>query len=306
MKKFIINIFCFIILGLLIGEVISRKMALTSDIPQRIIDENGIQKYKPYQKGQWLGGGHSWQINYEGWPGELPNSYYKLVTLIGDSYIENFMNPNQCHQAAYLSELMPQFNYFEAARSGVSFIEAMEISKSLDSFQPEAHIIYVHDSDFSESIMQIQRFQDRTQLDLTAEKLVPGRLKSPGAKKILYNWKFMYYLYNRFPMNIRLPELWKKEVVSAEKKQPNNKYEDYKQLLDYVARTYYTADKILVFAPNSDHKLISLVRESGFNILKLVRPDDENWSFDYDPHWNCYGHKRVAQQVAKILMARPE
>ena len=47
MRKFIKNIIFFLILGLVVGEIIARLFALSSDIPNRMIDETGIQKYIP-------------------------------------------------------------------------------------------------------------------------------------------------------------------------------------------------------------------------------------------------------------------
>jgi len=31
---------------------------------------------------------------------------------------------------------------------------------------------------------------------------------------------------------------------------------------------------------------------------------DKSWSFDYDAHWNCYGHRKAAEQVAKKLSSQ--
>ena len=104
-----------------------------TDLPQRTIDEYGIQKYYANQSGYWKGGEHKWMFNELGWPGELPEDYDNLITVIGDSFIENFMNPNECHQSKLLKKGLNNHNFIEAARSGVSFIEAMEISKQFDS-----------------------------------------------------------------------------------------------------------------------------------------------------------------------------
>src|SRR5690606_35579075 len=124
----------------------------------------GVQKYLPNQEGYWKGGNHQWIINDYGWPGELPTKYDNLINIIGDSFIENFMNPNECHQSVFLKKLMPDYNFFEAARSGVSLIEAMEISKQIDSLNPKMTLIYVNENDFYESILNIKKLNDITQI----------------------------------------------------------------------------------------------------------------------------------------------
>ncbi|MGB3151923.1 MAG: hypothetical protein WBB27_14795, partial [Maribacter sp.] len=111
MKKFIKNIIFFLVILFILGEIISRFLHLSSDIPRRTIDENGIQKYIPNQAGFWVGGTHEWKINKLGWPGELPESYDNLITIVGDSFIENFMNPNECHQSILLKNELPKYNF---------------------------------------------------------------------------------------------------------------------------------------------------------------------------------------------------
>ena len=302
MKKFIENIIFFLILGLLIGEIIARLFALSSDIPNRMIDKTGIQKYIPNQKGTWKGGSHNWYINEKGWPGHLPKSFDNLVTIIGDSYIENFMNPDECHQSNFLKNSLPKYNYLEASRSGVSFIEAMEISKQLDTLNPKVQLIYVHDTDFFESIVQINKHNDITQLDLHDNKIIYGEMKAPRIKKILYNWKFIYYLYTRFPIDLgKGSEIHETKEPSEIASKKENDFIPLKKLLEYIAVSYKIENKVLVFRPGSDIELINLSRKLGFKILYLKTGEDDNWSFEYDSHWTCYGHEKAALQVAEFL-----
>ncbi|MCF2493136.1 hypothetical protein [Dyadobacter chenhuakuii] len=127
MGKLLLKFFIFLLGGFVIGEAIVRAYHLTSEVPKRYLDDNGIQRYNPDQQGSWKGGNHSWATNELGWTGTLPVSYDSLVTIIGDSFIENFMNPSDCHQDVLLKSKVPKMNFVEAGRSGVSFIEAMEI-----------------------------------------------------------------------------------------------------------------------------------------------------------------------------------
>ena len=47
MKRFLKHIAFFFFLAIIVGEVVVRLTHAMSDIPQRTIDESGIQKYYP-------------------------------------------------------------------------------------------------------------------------------------------------------------------------------------------------------------------------------------------------------------------
>lgn len=301
MLKFLRNIFFFFFVTLVVGEVMVRVTHAVSDIPQRRIDENGIQKYYPNQKGYWLNGTHTWEINNLGWPGELPDNYNNLITIIGDSFIENFMNPNECHQAVLLKNKLGNYNFLEAARSGVSLIEAFEISKQLDSLKPIKELIYVTNGDFIESIRDIKPLDDITQLDVKKKKVIHGKMKSPGKKKILYNWKLLYYFYNRFPINMNSST--SKEVELVKDKGIQDNITHVKSLLEFINKNYTVRNKVLIFHPNSGEEIIQLCKDMGFSVISLDSSnDEEKWTFDFDKHWTCYGHEQVASQVSEFLI----
>lgn len=303
MKNFLKNIARFLVIAIAVGEIVVRMTHAVSDLPKRTIDQSGIQKYYPNQEGYWKDGNHKWTINASGWPGELPKSYHNLISIIGDSYIENFMNPNECHQSAFLKSLMPKYNFFEASRAGVSLIEAMEISKQTDSLSPKLTLIYVNDNDFYESIQNVKPLSDITQVDLERNAIIYGKMKSPGLKNILYSWKLLYYFYNRFPLsfnNQNAEEPIKNNIIA------DSKVSLYKQditnLINYINENYALSNKILVFHPGSSKEIIDFCKISGFDVIVLDSSKDKKWTFDYDSHWTCYGHQKVAEQVQRNLV----
>lgn len=295
MKKFIFNIVLIFILGVIVGELVVRITYQTSDIPQREIDEFGIQKYIPKKEGYWKGGDHKWYINDLGWPGCLPDSYSNLVTIIGDSFIENFMNPQECHQCSYLKNKLPKYNYLEIGRSGMSLIEEMEVLKQLDSLKPLYSLVYVNNSDFVESIKEIKEHKDITQVDLKKGAVIIGELKSPIIKQVLYNWKLLYYFYNR--MGSSAPKSKKIKKVSND-----FLYDvEVEKLMEYIKKNYNVNNIIFVFHPNTENKIIEIVKKQGLKVVQLNSKGDSDWSFEYDSHWTCYGHKRVSEQVSEYL-----
>lgn len=299
MIKFIKTVLIFLVVGLIVGELIARSFHVTPDIPKRSIDQWGIQKYVPKQSGKWKGGKHTWQINELGWPGILPNSTDSLVTIIGDSYVENFMNPDSCHQNIYLKKKLPQFNFLEASRSGINFLEATIIADQLDSLKPIYQLLYVHDTDFKESIVQLGRKPQMTQFDISKKTTIKAQLKSPFIKNVLYKWKFIYYLYSNFwqPQKAKTPlspQVNKKTISSDELRA-------IEILLSRFKDSSRTSNRLLVFRPDTDPSIIKLCKSMGYKYILLKKNKNEEWSFDYDAHWTCYGHSKAADQVAKKI-----
>lgn len=306
MIKFLKNIVVFLLITIIIGEVVVRMTHAVTDIPQRTIDDSGIQKYFPNQDGYWKGGDHQWVVNKLGWPGVLPTSNNNLITIIGDSYIENFMNPNECHQSVFLKENMNNYNFMEVARSGVSLIEAMEISKQTDTLNPKHTLIYVNSNDFLESIYEVKPLSDITQVNLKDNSIIYGKMKAPGAKKVLYTWKLLYYFYNRFPLNGNTKKESKEEPKTTPIKNLDSKAkhsDKILKLINYINTNYEIKNKTLVFHPNSNQMIIEMCKSASFNVIVLDWSNDKDWTFGYDTHWTCYGHKRVAEQVSESLLS---
>ena len=304
MKKFLINILFFSFITIICSEIYIRVNHLTIDIPRRTIDENGIQKYVPLQNGYWSNGTHSWQINKEGWAGELPSSFDNMVTLIGDSHIENFMNPDSCHLGAILNRSNLKYNFFEAGRSGVTLIEAFEISKELKKkYNPTKQFLFIKNSDFNESIVEFNRMNDVTQLDLSKNVVIKGELKSPFLKTILYNFKTLYYFRNTFTKRNE------KTVVPIKKTNNLNDVEKkyYDKLMAFVSENYYTKDIVIFLHPNTDEYFKRLLIKYNFNFYQFKTKKTNDWAYAHNDlsHWNCYGFHQAAKQVSVFLKSIP-
>ena len=132
-------------------------------------------------------------------------------------------------------------------------------------------------------------------------KIVYGQMKSPGLKKVLYNWKLLYYFYNKFPLNFSRSAA---EQKKTEKKLIENEFiykKEIQSLVDYTKLNYNINNKILVFHPNSELEIIEICKNAGFKVVILNSDNDESWTFEHDSHWTCYGHNQVATQVSNFL-----
>ncbi len=301
MKKFLKKIVIYTIYAFIFGEIVARVLVLSSDIPQRKLNTTGVQNFIPNQNGSWTNRSHTWQINSEGWAGTLPESYDNLITIIGDSFIENLMNPSDCHQDILLKNDLENHNFIELGRSGVTLIESMEISKfALKKYNPKLQLIYLGENDFEESISTIKRKKDITQWD--ENEVIYGKVKAPLLKKILYNLKFPLYLYRRFPLNIFKKKT--KQHLTQKKDETEkelNKFIKYQKLVKFMKNNYYTTNIVFVVKPNNPAELTKLLKNENFNVIELSMGEDKTWSFVDDHHWTCFGHKRAASQVSRYL-----
>jgi len=301
MQKFIIKLFLFTTIITIAGEVIVRIFKLTPDIPHLYVDHTGIQRYIPGQTGYYSKANSKWEVNHYGWLGIADVENDSIISIIGDSFIENMMNPISCNQGSILKSYFKDFGFFEAGRSGVTFIEAMQITKLLDStIKPKMHLIYMAEDDFYESDATY-RFKDRMQLNLTSNTIVNGELKAPGVKKLLYNCKVLYYLYLRFPLFVNSKN--KESHTTAQVKTKEVDVKSINSILDYCRKNYELEKIVLVLHPGTSKTVETMVNNAGFKSITLnTTGDEKSWAVSSsDGHWSCYGHHEVAKQIRAYL-----
>jgi len=292
MRRFNLRVLLFIIIGIIVGELSVRVFQLSIDIPRFYRDTDNLIKFEPNQSGNSMVGRHKWIINKYGNYGYEPQSLDSVITVIGDSYISNTMNPPECHQANYLANLNPECDFYPMSRDGASFIEFMEMAKSLEHLNPIRQLLYVHHGDFIESILELGSQPLTVQLSVEQDSIRYAALTSSRIKEVMYNFKLGYYLYRNY-------------LVRAENNQTNNRnvdfghidYDAIKLLLDFVKNNYRTDHIVLVFSPGSDTEFVEFTRRNGFQTIFLQTDDYKSWQLESDSHWSCYGHEEVAKQV---------
>lgn len=272
-----------------------RVYQLNIDVPDFYRDKDGLLKNRPGQTGS-NGDGTRWFINKYGEYGYEPKSLEKPVTVIDDSYIQGLMNPPDCHQAYLLAKKFSSYNYYPCARAGASFIEYMEMSKSLQHLHPVKQLLYVHHGDFIESITEIEKQPLTVQLSVSSNKIRYAKLTTSRVKDILYNFKFAYFLYRKYFVGKADIGTNNRDVVNV-----SIDYDKIKLLLAYVQKNYRTDNIVLVFSPDTDSKLTAMVKESNFQTLELKAANYKLWQFAHDSHWSCFGHEEAAKQVSKYL-----
>ena len=292
MKRFIIKIIKYSIVVLILLEIVIRFFTLTNDVPQRDLDENGLQVFQKNQEGQ--SHGHNWKVNSSGFLGHNKVKGENQILIIGDSYIENIMNPFKCRQSSFFKK--NGYDVFEIGRSGITFIESLEFySKYKSKVNPKISIFIIDNSDFEESIQEINKFNDRVQISLKASKLSLGKIKAKYLKKLLYNYKTLYYLYLKY-----LKSAIRQNNNQTKKENINGQSLTLvKELLSYTNKNYDLNDCLFVFRGYNDYK-------DEFNQLKLdfIELDLKDNKYNYsikDSHWNCYGHEIASKKIMDYL-----
>lgn len=301
MRRFLLKISLFLTIGLVLGEGIIRTFHLSIDVPEAYTADDHLIKFKPNQTGNYINSSHKWVISKYGNFGYEPPSLDKLVTVIGDSYISNIMNPPRCHQANYLAKSNLPFNFYPSSRDGASFIEFMEMKKSLGNLNPLLHLMYVRDWDFIESVVELGRKPLTVQYSLTSDELKYAEMTAGPVKSFLYNFKFPYYLYRKLLATAFTDTENDPTQSEEQEKLQTIDYTAIKTLLIHTRGNYKIDNVILVFSPDSDPHLIELVEKTGFKTIRLKSDNYDLWRLENDRHWSCLGHQQAAEQVSTYL-----
>lgn len=295
MKKFVFQLVIFLVVFVTLGEVVIRVFKWNIDVPTTFLDKKDkLIKFLPNETG-YHSLGHQWQTNDFGYTGNNPKKFDKLITVVGDSFIAGFMNPNDCHQSVYLQKLRPEFNFFPIARQGTGVLEHMQRINSIDSLKPILNLIYVEEKSFLMSIRDFDKENSTTQIMLETGKIHHAKYDGSTLKELLRKFKFGYYFYRQFVLK-KDPEQGAKKLTK-----PTN-YELVGRFIDYIKVNYNTDNVVFVFRPDSDKKTVELCAKKGLRVLFLKSDDNyKAWSFENDNHWSCVGHDKSSQQVSDFL-----
>ena len=301
MKLLFKKIIVFILILAVIGELAIRQFHLAPDIPSLYLDSNGIQRYVPGQTGYFTKAEKAWSVNRFGWLGVCDTSKDTIISIIGDSYIENIMNPIECNQGSYLKTSLPQYSFFEAGRSGITFIEALEISHALQKeIHPAYQLLYINENDFYESVSEINRYDDRVQISIQEQKILKSEIKNPGIKKLLYASKLAYYLYLK--SMAFMSSLTQKKNTSESNQKDLYDAVLFDKLFNYCMKHYDMQKINFVLHPEVDERYVSLIHKYGIKTISLKITDHQQWSKSKnDEHWSCFGHEQVSNQVTIYL-----
>ncbi|WP_340063240.1 hypothetical protein [Ascidiimonas aurantiaca] len=68
-----------------------------------------------------------------------------------------------------------------------------------------------------------------------------------------------------------------------------------------VTENYEMQNKILVFRPDSQVRIIDLSKKAGFQTVVLEKKEGSTSSFEHNSYWTCHGYRQTTAQVAQKL-----
>lgn len=291
MKRFVLLIIRYSIVLIVLLEIAIRTFSFTNDIPMRKINEYGLQVFKEGQSGLFRG--FNWKVNTDGFLGHNDKNGEYQILILGDSFVENIMNPSSCRQSSLFKD--KGYQVFEAGRSGMTFIELLEFYKHLKPVVTPLKSVFIIDNvDFYESIIEIKKFNDRCQISILDKKIHKGEIKYKYLKKILYNFKTLYYLYDKFRRSVNT-EI-KEQNIDKEKNASQNLIIE---LIQFAKENYDLDGTLFVF--RDKNKFSQSFHENDLEYIELRISNQEGLTFKNDNHWNCNGHLNAFNQIYNHL-----
>lgn len=289
MKEFFKHILFFVLTLIILLEGCIRLFSLTNDVPMRKTNSRGLQIFKENQSG--FSNGFSWSVNKDGFLGHNDKNGENQLLIIGDSFIENIMNPFSCRQSTLFSE--SGYSVFEVGRSGITFIESLEFLKYYNPIvNPKNTVIFLDNSDFKESFVEIKKLNDRGQISLIDMKFFPGEIKGKNIKKVLYNFKALYYLYTTYLKS-------RNNTYQPKTKNENISFKSHvEELIVYGSENYNLENTLFVFRAENNFK--NVFHDLNLNYVEL-NIFDEQYLIPNDGHWNCKGHQIAFNKILKYF-----
>lgn len=335
---------------ILMLELFFRFVIPASNPPGGFFDEHEMMYSFPNDRkeGMITGGRFAetkaqWRINNMRW--NYPIDYTqpedkKLITVIGDSYIEAFqVDKDKNYPYLLRNELYPDYEVFAFGKSGASFSQYLHMSRYVNKhFDPDVLIFNIIHNDFFESVkelhperhyfLQLSYNEDKDTFVETTPTPDHSIAQYTAWKKWMHKSALVRYLY----MNISFPTFKHNARKQFEANIDPDGVQSQKDLI-YKATNYIIGtireennDKRVIFimdAPRSAiyddtlggskvwwmHELMQeLCAHHQVEFLDLTKPmkldfekNNKKFNSDTDGHWDSYGHQFVAKTLKNYL-----
>ncbi|MCF7568622.1 hypothetical protein L3X37_09620 [Sabulilitoribacter arenilitoris] len=311
MKKLFFKTILYTILILLALEVLIRVLHLTKDYPSRYIDEFGVEKWVPNQKGMSVTGIRrqnfsEYKINNSGYNSyrEFVPTYDKTeIALVGDSFIEGF------HQHYYNA-------IGKKIESKLTDVEVYEFGYAGYDLADQLHLIHAYKSMFNKIDHVILGLKFENDLTRGEYNIIQDRihLESPLYKNIR-KIKLIVHAQNSGVFDPILniigsistflkPKIktYTKEKTKEEIKNMHLAYiENFKSLIEK-----YGFDKqrfvLLIDTSITPQIFIEHLEENNYKYIDFydaLNTSKTPTTLIYDRHWNNHGRHLIANLIVK-------
>lgn len=317
MKKFILKSVLYIFLILLMLEGLVRIFHLYTEDPPRFIDEYGVEKRMPDQKGYAVTGNRNqnfskFSINKAGFNSHRefePTAETYEVALVGDSFIEGFHEDYDTSISKRVEDKLGEVQVLKYGYAGYDFANQMHLVHAYaDDFELIDEIIlymnYENDLGRGEYEPNYARIN---MLSSTIFKIRDNiKLLSYGSKiGIVEPLKKLAQGGNAFGDT---QDAYKDNALDAddeaEKKLKDAEYIDnFRSLIRlYGLDTGKTA--ILLDSRKTSTSFLEFLDEKGIRYIDFAErfmQSDKPTNLIYDRHWNTHGRELIAEEIAAYV-----
>ena len=309
MKKLVLKITIYVFLVLLVLECIIRICHLTKDYPVRIIDEFGVEKWKPNQKGFSVTGNRrqnfsEFRINRSGFNSYRefePSQDKKEIALVGDSFIEGFHQDFNNSIGKKIENVLTDYEVYEYGYAGYDLADQL-------------NLIHQYNEDFKLIDYVFIGLDFNTDLKRGQHKIIQDRmrLESPMYRN-LRKIKLLTYMNSigvidavkkRIINLLSFKSKVKKEVSNMKEKDLTNEM-NQEYLINFKAllKTYnFDKERYIFFIEKSrtPQKFIDYLNSNKFQFIDLsthLMQSKQPTTLIYDKHWNDKGRSLVANSI---------
>jgi len=298
-----------VFLVLLVLECIIRICHLTKDYPVRIIDEFGVEKWKPNQKGFSVTGNRrqnfsEFRINRSGFNSYRefePSQDKKEIALVGDSFIEGFHQDFNNSIGKKIENVLTDYEVYEYGYAGYDLADQL-------------NLIHQYNEDFKLIDYVFIGLDFNTDLKRGQHKIIQDRmrLESPMYRN-LRKIKLLTYMNSigvidavkkRIINLLSFKSKVKKEVSNMKEKDLTNEM-NQEYLINFKAllKTYnFDKERYIFFIEKSrtPQKFIDYLNSNKFQFIDLsthLMQSKQPTTLIYDKHWNDKGRSLVANSI---------
>ncbi|WP_136950153.1 hypothetical protein [Flavobacterium sp. ASW18X] len=291
-------------------ELMVRAFHLHTDMPDRYINEAGVELNAPHQEGLFVTGNrrqHAVPYKTDAYGfNTLQNNRdtkaQKTIALIGDSFIEGFHQPTSASLGKMVEAQLQNTTVTEYGLSGYDFADQL-------------YLVHTYREHFEQ--MDALVFYLKYENDLERDTYTPNweRNNKRGAllTKIREESKLLSYvgrlgIINEFSRFIKGKESRKVAFEKQNESHLNPKLDkkritNFKKLLQQyslpLSKIY-----LLVDASNASTNFIRTCKTMGIKLIDInstLQQTDTQTNYLYDTHWNHYGRQRVATAISSCF-----
>ncbi|WKB80771.1 hypothetical protein QYR09_13575 [Cellulophaga lytica] len=307
MKKVILKVVLYTIILLVSLEILVRIFHLHNDRPQRYLDEYGVEKWVPNQKGYSVTGNRrqnvgEYRINNFGFNSVYDNYTVSKdsieVAIIGDSFIEGFHQDYTNSISRKVEKKLPNIKVLEFGYSGYHLAEEFNLIAS-----------YKHLFKDIDRVVIYMRFTDDL---ITGEYAVSNRLSlDTPMNRLLKKSKLIVYAKDIGAFD-PIKNVVESTVNFIKKVKPNPKVEVNKDSI-YLANfkklvKTYNYDKkknvLLLDYRLCSSEFLSYLKQNNFKTINFNEAFEKSSTpktLIYDQHWNNLGREIIADEIVDYI-----